>query len=251
MSFENRLLFYPFRYPAGDWHPAGPTFEDAWFPSADGTRLHGWYVPRAGAAAAVLFCHGNAGNVTHRADALRMLVGQVGVSVLVFDYQGFGRSEGTPTGAGILADARAARAWLAGREQIPERDVVLLGESIGGAVAVDLAAHDGAKAVILESTFDRLSDVAAYHFFGLPVGWLMRTRLDSAAVIGKYHGPLFQAHGDRDTIVPIRFGRRLFDAANEPKHFLLLPGHDHNDPMPMNYYAALRAFLRDNGSQQR
>ncbi len=244
MSLENWLLFHPFRYPAGNWHPAGLVFEDAWFKTADGTRLHGWYVPHQNAAAAVLFCHGNAGNVTHRADAMRLLAGRVGVSVLVFDYQGFGRSEGKPTAAGILADARAARAWLAGREKIPERDVVLMGESIGGAVAVDLAARDGAKALVLESTFDRLPDVAAYHFPWLPVRWLMQTRLDSAALIGKYQGPLFQVHGDADTIVPLEFGRRLFAAANEPKHFMLLPGHDHNDPMPMKYYEALAAFLR-------
>ena len=123
--------------------------------------------------------------------------------------------------------------------------MVLLGESIGGAVAVDLAARDGAKALVLESTFDRLPDVAAYHVPWLPVRWLMQTRLDSAAEIGKYHGPLFQVHGDADTIVPLEFGQRLFAAANEPKHFMLLPGHDHNDPMPTGYYFALAAFLRD------
>jgi fermentation-respiration switch protein FrsA (DUF1100 family) len=246
MSIENWLIFHPLPYPAGwDWHPAGLVFEDAWFVSAGGARLHGWYAPHSGAAAAVLFCHGNAGNVTHRAEAMRLLAGRVGVSVLVFDYQGFGRSEGKPTGAGILADARAARAWLAAREKIPEREVVLMGESIGGAVAVDLAARDGAKALVLESTFDRLPDVAAYHVPWLPVRWLMQTRLDSAAVIGKYHGPLFQVHGDADTIVPLEFGRRLFAAANEPKHFMLLPGHDHNDPMPTGYYYALAAFLRN------
>jgi fermentation-respiration switch protein FrsA (DUF1100 family) len=248
MLIENWLIFHPFPYPAGEWHPAGLEFEDAWFPSADGPRLHGWYVHRPGAVAAVLFCHGNAGNVTHRADVMRMLAGRVGVSVLVFDYQGFGRSEGKPSGAGILADARAARAWLAGREKITEPEVVLMGESIGGAVAVDLAAHDGAKALVLESTFDRLPNVAAYHFPWLPVRWLMQTRLDSAALIGRYHGPLFQAHGDADTVVPLEFGRRLFEAANQPKHFLLLPGHDHNDPMPMGYYNALAAFLGHQGA---
>jgi fermentation-respiration switch protein FrsA (DUF1100 family) len=170
--------------------------------------------------------------------------------VLVFDYQGFGRSEGQPTATGILADARAARAWLAAREKIPEREVVLLGESIGGAVAVDLAARDGARALVLESTFDSLPDVAAYHVPWLPVRWLMRTRLDPASLIGQYHGPLFQVHGDADTIVPLPFGRRLFAAANEPKHFMLLPGHDHNDPLPRRYYDALAAFLREQSPSQ-
>ncbi len=243
MSLENWLIFHPFPYPAGDWQPAGFHFEDAWFRAADGTRLHGWYVPRPGGRAAVLFCHGNAGNITHRAGALEMLHRRAGASVLIFDYRGYGRSEGRPNGANVLADARAARHWLAGREKIAEGDVVVMGESIGGAVAVDLAARDGARALVLESTFDNLPDVAAYHFPWLPVRWLMRTWLDSAAIIGQYHGPLFQSHGDADTIVPFQFGRRLFEAGNQPKQFLLLAGHDHNEPMPAGYYDALAAFL--------
>ena len=107
MSLENWLIFHPFPYPAGDWQPAGLRFEDACFQAADGTRLHGWYVPRPGGRAAVLFCHGNAGNITHRAGVLEMLRDRVGVSVLIFDYRGYGRSEGKPDGADILADARA------------------------------------------------------------------------------------------------------------------------------------------------
>ncbi len=100
-----------------------------------------------------------------------------------------------------------------------------------------------ARALVLESTFNNLPDVAAYHFPWLPVRWLMRTRLDSAAIIGRYHGPLLQSHGDADTIVPLEFGRRMFEAANGPKQFFPLPGHNHNDPMPAEYYDALGAFL--------
>jgi hypothetical protein len=142
-----------------------------------------------------------------------------------------------------LADARAARAWLAAREKCDPADIVLMGESLGGAVAVDLAAGEGARALVLESTFSSLPDVAAYHYPWLPVRWAMRTRLDSAAKIGRYHGPLLQAHGDADTIVPIRFGRRLFEAAGEPKQLLLLSGHDHNDPMPPEFYDALAVLI--------
>ena len=243
MFMENSLIFFPSRYPIGEWQPGGIEFEDAWFQSEDGTRLHGWYVPHPNPVATVLFCHGNAGNITHRDGVLEVLHDYVGASVLIFDYRGYGQSEGRPTGAGVLADARAARTWLAAREKISERDVVLMGESIGGAVAVDLAARDGARALVLESSFDALPEVAAYHYPWLPVRWLMRTRFDSAGAIGRYHGPLLQAHGDADTIVPLRCGRRLFEAANEPKRFILLPGHDHNDPMPRVYYDALASFL--------
>ena len=172
-----------------------------------------------------------------------MLQRRTGASVLIFDYRGYGRSEGKPSEEGVLADARAARAWLAAREKIPEALVVLMGESLGGAVAVDLAARDGARALVLESSFSSLPDVAAYHYPFLPVSWAMRTRFDSLSKIGNYHGPLLQAHGEADTIVPIQFGRRLFEAANQPKQFLLVPGHDHNDRMPVEFYDAVGAFL--------
>lgn len=249
MFLENSLIFFPSRYPEGNWRPVGLDFEDASFASADGTPLHGWYVPRHGARAAVLFCHGNAGNITHRAGILKMLNQRAGVSVLIFDYRGYGRSKGRPNEAGILADARAARHWLADREKIADRDVVLMGESLGGAVAVDLAARDGARAMILESTFTSAPDMAARFYPWLPVRWLMQTRLDSLSKIGDYHGPLLMAHGTADRIVPIEFGRRLFAAANEPKKLIVLPGHDHNDGMPAEYYDELAKFLDQLGDR--
>jgi uncharacterized protein len=110
-------------------------------------------------------------------------------------------------------------------------------------VAVDLAARDGARALVLVSTFNNLPDVAAYHFPWLPVRLAMHTRFDSESKIGDYHGPLMQSHGDADTTVPLRFGRHLYDAANEPKQFLLYPGYDHNVPLPSTYYDQLAAFL--------
>ncbi|MCE5269199.1 MAG: alpha/beta hydrolase, partial [Planctomycetaceae bacterium] len=178
------------------------------------------------------------------ADTMQTLHNRVGASVLVFDYRGFGRSQGSPNGQNVLADARAARKWLAHREKIHESDIVVMGESIGGAVAVDLAACDGARALVLERTFDDLANVAAHHCPWLPVRWLMRTRLDSAALIGQYHGPLLQVHGDADPVVPLRFGRRLFDTANEPKQFMLLRDFDHDLPLPPKYYDALKTFLK-------
>jgi len=249
MFFENSLIYFPSPYPEGYWSPAGLDFEDAWFQSADGTQLHGWYVPQENARAAVLFCHGNAGNIAYRVGILKMLHERVGVSVFIFDYRGYGRSAGTPNEAGIMADARAARAWLAAREKIAESDVVLMGESLGGAVAVDLAARQGARALVLESTFTSAPDMAGYHYPWLPVRWAMQTRLDSLGKIGDYHGPLLMAHGDADTIVPIQLGRRLFEAASEPKQFIVLSGHDHNDGMPAEYYDAVREFLEGIGQR--
>jgi len=243
MLFEDAMIYYPLAHPAGDWQPKGLEFEDAWFEAADGTRLHGWYVPHANPRAVVLFCHGNGGNVTHRVDKLRSLNRQVGASVLVFDYRGYGRSQGCPEEKGGLADARAARTWLAQRAGIPEKQIVVLGESLGGAVAVDVAAKDGARALVLESTFTSLPDVAAHHYPWLPARLLMHTQFDSLRKIPAYHGPLLQSHGDADTIVPYAVGRRLFQAANQPKEFFTLPRRDHNDLPPRDYYEKLRQFF--------
>lgn len=243
MFAENSLLFHPIRYPDGNWRPQGLALEDAWFNAADGTRLHGWYVSCQHPAAVVLFCHGNGGNITHRADVLRVMHDRLHSSAMIFDYRGYGRSEGKPNEPGILADARAARTWLAARAGIGESQIVLMGESLGGGVAVDLAADDGARGLILENTFSSLPEVGAKHFPWLPVRLLMRAQLNSAAKIAGYHGPLLQVHGDADQIVPFALGKKLFDAANEPKQFVIIPGGDHNDDRAPAFLNALEAFI--------
>ncbi len=243
-SLERSLLFFPTTFPDGDWQPAGPAFEDAAFKAADGTKLHGWFVPHERPRAVVLFAHGNGGNLSHRAGVLRVLHDSLGVSVMIFDYRGYGRSEGTADGENILCDARAARAWLVERASTPPQQIVLMGESLGGAVAVDLAAADGARGLILDSTFSSLPEVAAFHYPWAPTS-LMHTRLDSAAKIANYRGPLIQFHGNRDRTIPIKFGRRLFDAANEPKQFIVMEGHDHNDARPAEFFTSLDRFLAE------
>ena len=230
MFLENYLIFLPSKFPEGDWQPYGLNFEDARFQAADGTKIHGWYVPHDAPRAFILFCHGNAGNVTHRVQILKKLRDDLGASVLIFDYRGYGRSEGKPNETGVLSDARAARAWLAKRENIPETDIVMMGESLGGAVAVDLAAKDGAKGLVLISTFTSVPDLAATFYPIFPVRLLMSTRLDSIGQIAKYKGPLLQMHGEADTTVPFKNGRKLFDAANEPKK---IPGLSPSRPQQL------------------
>ena len=239
---EDSIIFQPRAYPAGDWAPQ-PGVEDAWFASADGTRLHGRFAATKEPRAVVLYAHGNAGNVTDLQDTVRLFRDRLNVSVLVFDYRGYGRSEGKPTEGGVLADARAARRWLAARTNVREQDIVLVGRSLGGGVAVDLAANDGARGLVLESTFSSLPDAAAGHFPLVPVRHLMSTRLDSAAKISNYRGPLLQTHGDADRVVPYALGRKLFAAANGPKQFVPVPGGGHNDPPSREYLAALDRFL--------
>ncbi len=242
MFLENSLVYFPAKYPEGDWNPPGLVFEDAWFNAADGTKLHGWFVPHEHPRAVALFLHGNAGNITHRDDMLRELH-CMRVAVLALDYRGYGRSEGSPSEAGVLADGRAARKWLAQREAIPESQIVLMGESLGGAVAAILAGEAPARGLVLENAFCSLPDVAAYHYPWLPVKVLIRTQLNAGEAIGKFHGPLLQAHAEADTIVPLKLGRKLFAAANEPKQFLVIAGADHNDPRSLEFFNALDRFF--------
>lgn len=248
MIFEESLIFFPSKYPDGIWNPPGLTFEDAWFDSADGTKLHGWFMPHDQPRAYVLFTHGNGGNLSHRFDLFQALH-RLGVAVLAFDYRGYGRSEGSPTEEGVLADGRAARKWFAERAGVPEKQIVLMGESLGGAVAVALAAEAPARALVLENTFSSIPDVAAAHYPGLPVRMLMRTQFNSVAAIKRYHGPLLQFHGDCDTIVPFELGKKLFDAANEPKQFIAVAGCDHNDPRSSRFFEELDRFLDELNGQ--
>jgi fermentation-respiration switch protein FrsA (DUF1100 family) len=243
LSLEQAVVFQPSKYPEGNWQPGGLIHEDAWFEAADGVRLHGWFCPAEKPRGVLLYCHGNAGNIASCAPVLRMLTAGLRVSVLIFDYRGYGRSEGTPNEEGVLADARAARHWLARRTNVAEQDIVLLGRSLGGGVAVDLAARDGARGLILENTFSSLPDLAAEHFPVLPVRLLVQMRLDSLAKIRNYRGPLLQTHGDADRTIPYSLAEKLFAEANPPKRFVRAPGGDHNDFPTREYFQALDEFL--------
>lgn len=238
--FENSLVYFPSRYPDGDWS-LQPGMEDAWFEAADGTRLHGWYFQVDRPRAVVLFCHGNGASIAWRRgliDAFRELQ----VSALLWSYRGYGRSEGSPHESGILQDARAARAWLANRSDVSASDIVLWGESLGGAVAVDLA-QEGARGLILEHTFTTMPDVAHWHYPWLPARTMMRNRFNSIEKIGKYRGPLLQFHGNADRVVPYSIGQQLFAAANEPKQFVTIEKGDHNDPRTFAVFEAIDRFL--------
>ena len=161
---------------------------------------------------------------------------------MVFDYRGYGRSEGVPTVTGILQDGRAARTKLAQEARIPEEEIVLFGRSLGGAVMVQLAAESPPRGLVLESTFASLREVADYLAPGF--AWIVpQEKLDSRTAIAAYPGPLLQSHGEADSTIPFASGRRLFDSAPGPKEFLAIPGADHNDGQGPAYYERLMAFL--------
>jgi uncharacterized protein len=244
MLLENRLVFRP----AGpnEW-TASPTplIKDVEFVSAAGERIHGWWFPREGSTGAVLYLHGNAGNLSWRGNSVAILRDQLGESVLIIDYPGYGKSGGQPSEAGCYAAADAAYDWLTKTKGIPGDNIVLYGASLGGAVAVDLASRKPCRALVLIKTFTSAPDVGQNTLPYLPIRWLMRNRFDSLGKIERCKQPVFIGHGDADRLVPYSQGERLFQAAPGQKKFFRLSGADHNDPLPWEFFAALKQFLSE------
>jgi uncharacterized protein len=236
-SQQRRLIYYPAPRAVPPAAAVLPGAEEVSFPTGDGLRLAGWFVPAAGPpgrrpreprSPAVLVCNGNGGNRSLRAP-LAAALARMGMAVLLFDYRGYGGNHGSPTEAGLAIDARAALAYLAGRPEVDPARLVYLGESLGAAVALRLAIERPPAAVVLRSPFASLSEVARLHYPVPGVSLLLRDRYDSAAIAGRLTAPLLVVAGGRDQIVPAAHSRRLFLAAPEPKQMVVLEGVDHND----------------------
>lgn len=247
MTFIERWMVYPAPDVArSDWSVGDETFENVEFTSEDGTRLHGWYLEHASPKRVLLYFHGNGEQVGDNAELMELLAQELDASIFLFDYRGYGRSEGKPFEQGIIQDGLAAQRWLAERTSRDPNQITLMGRSIGGGVAVACAAELGAEALVLVNNFSRLTDAAAYHFPWLPVRLVMRNRYDSIKRIQAYDGPLFMSHGTADGVVPIELGRELFDASpSERKQFYEIPRRGHNDPEPPGFYEALATFLAE------
>lgn len=244
-SIIERLLVFPApTVNEDDWDVPDLPFEDIYFHAQDGTRLHGWYVPHPEPKAVVLYCHGNGEYVAQLANRLRVLHQRIGVTVFAWDYRGYGHSEGRPHEKNVIADARVAHLWLAERTGVSPADIVLIGRSLGGAVAVELAAEYHVRGLVLDRTFASLVDAAAHNYPWLPVRWLMQNRFSSLERIEHYHGPLLQAHGTADHIVPFAMGKELFDAApGKNKRFIEVPNGGHSGLLPDYWYKALVEFI--------
>jgi fermentation-respiration switch protein FrsA (DUF1100 family) len=241
---EHQLVYQPSGPAAADFETPHLEREDVWFTSPDGVKLHGWYCPAKNPRGYVLFAHGNGGNLSSRWERYRLLANRLELTVLAFDYRGYGQSEGKPSEAGLIADARAARAFLATKAHVAESEIILYGQSLGGAVMVELASEDGAKALILESTFTSLADVANFKFPLTPPGKILRNEFNSLAKIDRYRGPLLVLHGDKDKLVPFAQAQRLYAAANEPKTFVIVHEGGHNWSATLDVILGMDQFLR-------
>ena len=245
MLFETRFIYFPSR--AHEATPAGlglPS-EEVRLTAEDGVRLHGWFLPVRGARWTVLLSHGNAGNISHRLDRTLFLQTRLGASVLLYDYRGYGKSEGSPDERGTYRDARAAFRYLVEQRQVPPERLVLFGESLGSAVSLDLALSHPAAALVLEAPFTSVRDMARTTIF-FPLAPFVRTRYDNLDKVARLRVPLLVLQGDRDEVVPFAQGRRLFEAAPGLKRFFTIPGAGHNDAYFVGgdaYWQAIADFL--------
>jgi fermentation-respiration switch protein FrsA (DUF1100 family) len=243
-----RAIYYPMPFPQGFWElQTRLGAEDVWLRAADRVRIHGWWIPKAEARVATLYLHGNAGNITHRGSHIRAITA-AGSAVLIIDYRGYGKSEGRPEEQGLYLDAEASYVHLLERGYRPEQ-IVAHGESLGSAVAVDLAARRRCGGLVLEAPFTSARQVAARV---LPLlGPMLVKGFDSEAKIRIVRAPLLVIHGDRDEVIDQELGRKLFEAAGEPKTFWPVPGARHNDIVETagpEYERRLREFYEELGT---
>ncbi len=248
---DQLFVYHPSSWEHRDWARLSRLpLEDVWFQTSDGVRLFGWYVQAPhgpGKPATLLWCHGNAGNIVHRLENLAQLY-RAGLSVFLFDYRGYGQSHGSPSEEGLYRDALAAYAYVTEVRKVPAERLVLFGRSLGGAVAAAVASQRPAAGLILESAFPSVEAVARHHYFGLPAHWLLGARFNLVERLRRFSRPTLVIHGDRDEIIPLELGRQVFDAANDPKTFYLIPGANHNNLFMVGgraYFQRLKRFVED------
>lgn len=221
----------------------GAEYRDVSMRTTDGVTLHGWYVPGSSDRVLVFF-HGNAGNISHRLESIRQFL-HLGLSVLIIDYRGYGQSEGRTTEQGIYRDAEAAWRYLTENSMIPDSRIIVFGRSMGASAAAYLAAKYRPLALIVESSFTSVPDIAGEYYPWLPVRWLSRLRHSAEEFVREADCPTLVIHSRDDEIVPFHHGEAIFRAASGPRRLLEIRG-THNDAFlrdEANYVAGLRAFL--------
>lgn len=244
---ENRLTYFPPRYPAGFLSPEHYRLqvEEVWMTTEDGVKVSGYFLPQPSSPKVLLWFHGNAENIGFGLEQMEILA-KLGINILEVDYRGYGKSEGSPDEAGIYRDADAAYEYLVKTRHFQPRNVIIYGHSLGGAVAVDLASRRECGGLILQSSFTSAREMAR-RVLPIPLlGYFLKSRFDSLTKIENARVPVLIAHGTRDETVPFSMGQRLYRAAPEPKSFIPVEGAGHNDVLVVageQYLRRLREFI--------
>ncbi len=245
--FEKRLIYYPAADLDVTPRALGLPFEEVLIDVEPGVKVHGWFIKAASeqSVATVLFSHGNAGNIADRLDRVLRLRG-LGADFLLYDYRGYGRSTGSPDEEGTYRDGRAAYDYLVERRRIDPAHIVLMGESLGCAVSIQLAIERKAAGLVLEAPFASVAHMAGAIYPFLPLGSFIRTRYENLKKIPQLTMPLLVVQGTRDEVIPVAQGKMVFDAAPEPKRYLAVEGAHHNDVYVVGgegYGRALSEFM--------
>jgi fermentation-respiration switch protein FrsA (DUF1100 family) len=251
---QNSIIYHPVKYPEGLWDTSNMPLpvQDVWFEAKDGVKLHGWYIPREGAVATLLFFHGNAGNITHRLENVFFLH-HLQLNVFIFDYRGFGRSEGDPDEDDIYLDSQAAYDTVLAQPGVSPDSLFIFGRSLGGTFASYTAIKNPAAGLILESTFTNAEDMADRMLSILP-GWLISSKFDTVGRVSKLKIPKLFIHGTKDNIIPYTLGRELYKAAAEPKEFYSIVGAGHNNTYRVggkDYFDKIKEFIIQTTAKQK
>lgn len=241
---DRNFIFFPSRLIIQTPKAVDLNYQDVRFHSSDGIKLNGWWIEKEGAEGTLIWFHGNGGNMGDRVDHIKLFYDFLPLHLFMIDYRGYGKSEGTPSEEGTYRDAEAALAFVQSRGQPKSQKLFYYGQSLGSAIAVELAMRKAPDALILESPFTSIRDMARVAYPFLPLGFLIRTEYNSLSKIGKISCPVLILHGDRDEIIPWEQGKALFEAANQPKTFTLLPGAGHNDTFILGGEPYLREWGR-------
>lgn len=247
--FQARFVYFPdtpSRTLVADPRAVGLEFENVRFSASDGTNIHGWWIPASPSRGLLLFLHGNAGNISHRLDSIR-LFHELGLSVFIFDYRGYGLSEGKPTESGTYQDALAAWEYAVNDKHIEPNGVVVFGRSLGGAIAAWLGSRQTPGALIIESTFTSVPDMAREIYPLLPTRWLTRIRYDARENLSRVSCPVLIVHSRDDELIPFEHGEALFATLKSPKAFLQITGGHNDGPLVSgsSYKTGLEDFLAE------
>ena len=242
---EKYFVFRP-RRANQHWEPIDdPEIEEVHLPCQDGQTIQGWYLPCVNASGVLLYCHGNGGNISYHYETMCAFRQHLNVSVFIFDYPGYGHSSGQPSEQGCYHSATAAYDWLLATKPCARDRIIICGESLGGAVAVDLAARKTASCLVIVRSFTSVPSVAVRRFWWLPAVLLMRNRFSSITKIGHVRCPVFIANMEKDTEIPYTMGLSLYEKSQAPKKMMCLPGHDHSEALPTDFFITLQGFLTD------
>jgi fermentation-respiration switch protein FrsA (DUF1100 family) len=244
---ENFFVFYPqasFDSVPADWHL---TNEDVYFDTEDRERLNGWFFPSKNDAPMILFCHGNAGNISHRLDNIRLLT-DLNIQVFIFDYRGYGKSSGRPSETGLYKDGLAAYDFLVNKKHLPPERIILFGRSLGAAIAIEIALKRNVAAIILESAFTSSRGMAKTLSLFKIFASILPPHYNNLEKIARITVPKLIVHGEEDDIVPFSMGKEIYNTAQPPKYFSPIKNAGHNDTYLVGgkkYFETLSAFIKD------